>query len=518
MKDNKNIPEPEVFTNKIEETIDDLFKPTKNIEIDPLTQEVKEIDAEKSVEEQPEIELELAIEEPTQEGSPQEDVKEVKENDKAYTKENEPKPEPELEPEIELELIEEEGTEDISLEVEEAKEKEDDISLRLGRLREDIYTIEWEVSGQELSETLKELRAIVDLPEIKANRDIAFLLSLSARVLEMGVNAPEKMEATAPHTLKRAIETAITIHQGKMASQDELEEIKTGLEELLEKEAVVTSDTQAKPQRGKKEEPKPHIPQTTEKKVVQSSSKAHDKEAEKVILAHIHQLQRQVNRIVPLERLLSNTPGMEKLYKFHRSIRSNLEKEINVLAQYFFPGIDLELPKADASEEKKADYVSEIKGQGCPWKQLLTISLEGMEIGIPAEQVVYASQPPFFSKSFIKKADTLPLAKLKPWPWSRLSGLFGGTLSEMNEKELGSLELPIIKKLDDSELPVPSNFFVIVIYDGEKGAVLRTQESPISINVPENARCQMSDSGSFAGQVEVNGNKIRVLTADSVAR
>ena len=514
MKKNNDIPEPELFTSKIEETIDDLFKPVKEIEIDPLTQEIKEVEAKKPLEEQQEIELELAIEEAPEKKEAKEPAQE--EQEAPVSQEEEP------EPEIELELIDEEGTEVLSLdlqeETEEQPEKEDDISARLERLREDIYTLEWEVSGKELSDALNELKSVLDIPGIKAQEGISTLLALSARVLEMGAKAPEKMKATAPHTLKNAIETVINVHQSQNVDQAQVDKIIGELEELLGKAGAEMTPSATKPKHETSKEPPQEKAERRMTEAMETPAKRLSKEAEKVLVSHIRQLQKEVNKILPLERLLSSTPGMEKLYKFHKNLRSSLEREIRVLSQYFFEGIDLELPKATASEDKGSDYAPEIKPKGCPWKQLLTLSLEDMEIGIPAEQVVYMAQPPWLSKGFIKKAEAVPLSRLKPWPWSSLSSQFKGKLSEMDEKELGSLELPVIKKLDNTELPVPSSFYVIVIHDGEKGAILRTKESPISINVPQNAKCQFSDSGSFAGKVEVNGNKINVITAESVSR
>ncbi len=537
MKNNNNLPEPEIFTDKIEETIDDLFKPVKQIEIDPLTQEVKEVAPKEEESQEPEISLELSLEpeavpETTESADEPEPELELEVAEAVATEEEEVAEAQEPEPEIELELVEESEAPSLEIEVEEPKEDTSDgLTARLDKLREDIYTIEWEVSGNELTEALSELKNILELPEIKGLVGVHSLLSLCAEVLERSKNAPQKMKANAPGLIKRSIEAVISMHSGSPVEKAEIEKLQDELTAILgqhelelqpapeEKVAQAPETTESAEviQEQISSPAAPEAPPAEESSATKSTSLS--KEAEELLISHIQTLQKDVNRILPLEKLLSNTPGMEKLYKFHKNIRISLEQEIERLTNYFFEPGAIQLPKPDTSPKRKEEYEAEITGQkGCPWRQLLTFSIDGMEIGIPAEEVAYISEPPWLAKSFIKKADSLPLSKLKPWPWSKLAGLFTNKLAELDDKELSALEFPVITNLGETELPVSSSFYVIVLYDGEKGAVLRSPEAPISINVPENAKCQTNSGGALAGEVEINGTKISVLTAKSVNR
>ncbi len=524
MKNNNDIPEPDVFTNKIEETIDDLFKPVKQIEIDPLTQEIKEIDSEEKTpetppEKEPEIELELAIEETEEEKKTPVEAAEDDEKTQCDVSED-------SEPEIELELIDEDDGEKLELdmeEVEKQKDEKDETVSRLQKLREEIYTIEWEVSGQELSEILSELTDILELPGIKQRAVIFEILSLSAKVVEEVARAPEQMAARTPHVLKKSIETVIDIYSSNNADKTEIEKIGKELNGLLSQKTVPETETAPsappeKPKESVKAEVNASEAVKTDKAERTAAPRTIDKEAQEVLISHIQELQKEVNRILPLERLLSNTSGMEKLYNFHKGVRSNLERQISILSRYFFADVDIELPKPDLSEHRREDFASEIEPHGCPWKELLTFSIEGREIGIPADEVAYISQPPWLSKSFIKKAATIPLSKLKPWPWSKLASLFSNTLAGLDEKEILKLEFPVVSDIGGIKLTTGSDYYVVVLFNGKKGAILRTDETPISINVPAEAKYKLDSQGSFAGVVEVNGNTILVLTADSINR
>jgi len=532
VKNNDNLPEPEVFTSKIEETIDDLFKPAKQIEIDPLTQEVKEVATEQQkVESKSEISLELAIEEPlTEEGKEVQQEPEIEvtgSKSTAVNKDEIVQPEQERqaleadreeEPQIELELVEEEPA---ILEVEADENKQsDEVLLTLQRLREDIYTIEWEISRKELLDSVSELQKIIELPEIKSDSIALTILSLSAEVLKNASKAPNEMKSNAPSILKRAIEAVITLRSGASLANDEIETVKQHLHSLLIPKARKSPKAPIPPQT----EPEAHQKfentwPELESTISTDTSKEPEwnEEANKLLLSHLKELQKQVNRIIPLEQLLLKTSGMEKLYKFQKNVRQDLEKEIERLSRFFFKDLDINLPKPERTY-KHEDYESEIASNRCPWSQLFTLSINGLEIGIPVEEVVYNAQPPWLSKSFIKKTNILPLSKLKPWPWSKLSKLFKNRLAKVTESELTKMKFPVVKRLGNTELTVAANFYVIVLFNGNKGAVLRTQESPIMINVPQNAKCQQATDGSFAGEIEINGNKISIVTAESVNR
>jgi len=574
VKDNNNLPKPEVLTSKIEETIDDLFKPTKQIEIDPLTQEVKEITSGDSHHDtEPEISFDLSfdetledepkvVEEPKlEEAKAREEVPIIKEPD---TKEDlelsldelEPKPEPEIEPvpepddEIELELFEEETDELETWAEEESFEEVDETFQKLEKVREDLYTIEWEVSDNRLTGALTEIRELLEVPEIKSNENATSLLILSYNVLKQSLKLPEKMKVNAPSILKRTIEMVIDIYKGVPVGNAEVRSMKMELKTLLRPPKAKRKPTKTKVRKVRKPAPpktkiQPEIkPDTdavsdtgtsTEKLSFQDLKDSLDdlqtshssslnigpipeqQEAKEILASHLQELQRQVNRILSLEKLLANTSGMEKLYKFQKNIRESLENEIARLFRYFFEpgGLELPTPASPGKMEREPELQKE---HGCKWDKLLTLSIEGVEIGIPEEEVVYIGEPPLLSRNFIKKANFVPLSKLRPWPWSKISRKFSNKLTGIEERQLSKLSFPVVRNLDDLPLKVPPKFYILVLFDGENGCILLTRDTPILINVPQDAKYEKKRNSSFDGVVEIHGIKISVLTAKSVNR
>ncbi|RUM87152.1 MAG: hypothetical protein DSZ23_06195, partial [Thermodesulfatator sp.] len=241
-----------------------------------------------------------------------------------------------------------------------------------------------------------------------------------------------------------------------------------------------------------------------------------DEQGRIILGRHLAELKRCVKRIQPLEELLSRTPGMEKLHRFQHDLRTDLEEQINQVSDYFFDGQVREVPEAPSSTKESPIDARHLQPSGCQWKELLTINVDGMEIGFPEDQVVYMSAPPWHAKSAIKKANNISLGKLKPWPWSKLKNCFLGRLAGLDDSTLSDMRFPVVRRLGETELQVPPSFVLILLYDGKRGAAILAEEKPIRIEIPGDASCEEKTGKGFEAEVNTHGNKIMIATADSL--
>ncbi|GEM_PF-3988854 len=535
MKENNSIPEPEIFTSEIEDTIDDLFKPSKKIEIDPLTQEIKEVA--KEADDSP-VEFELA-----QEGD------EIKPEEPTALLLEDQEPQDNQEEEealLELELEVEEEAEEIAVEMEPTPEDTDQgnrVGEILQELKQQIFTIEWEVTEPQIDQTLALVAGLLGAPEIRNQAPARSLVELMQKVLQHIQYRPEKVSATAPSVLKKAVAFLLDCHSGKSVSDDRAEGIAQELKALFDKaqqkeEATVLEnflllgEKTGEDQGAEKAETTSEMqgdgapalgPASTETETTTETTGSHTSkedllpgEAKRILQAHLVEIKRCINRIEPLEKLLAKTPGMEKLHSFQHDIRQRLERQLEELSNHFFEAMELELPEPPRTKTDSEEYARDMNLTPCPWAELFTITLDGMEIGFPADEIAYVSSPPWHSKSAIKKAHSLELNKLKSWPWSKLKGMFRGKLADFDESSLSSMSFPIIRHIGGQELPVPSNFTIILLFNGQTGVALLTGEKPIRIKIPKDAKWTKEQADGLEAEITTHGNVIKVASANSL--
>lgn len=519
MKENNNIPEPEIFTSEIEDTIDDLFKPSKKIEIDPLTQEIKEFDQEQ--EEFP-VEFEMAEEEEKAVQGKQETEKDA-EGPTAQDL-TETFLELDIKPEVAGEIAEE--PEEKVTEAEKL-ETPDGLETKLDQLKQQIFTIEWEVTEPQIHQTLFLISGLMAAPELKGQPQAHSMLEFMEKVLRNIQYHPENVPATALSTLKNTTEYLFDLITGKNSLPDTgnslIQDLKALVvkpqkkqEEIVQEQLLVLDEEpeqagDMEAAAGKEE---------AETLTTAAAEPADDFLSERgrtLLKTHLIELNRYISRIKSLEKLLSKTPGMDKLYSFQHDIRLWLEGELAELSGFFFQVSELDLPEKVPARKESEDFSGTASARSA-WQELLAVSIEDMEIGFPADQAVYMSGPPWHSKSAIKKAATLSLNKLKPWPWSKLRGLFRGGLASLEDSVLSSMQFPVVRQLGGQELPVPSNFTVILLFDGKKGAVLLTEEKPIKIDIPGDAEWTEIQAKGFEAEVATHGNRIKVATSRSLNR
>ena len=561
MKKGNNIPEPEIFTSEIDDTIDDLFKPSKKIEIDPLTQEVKDVEIDDTIDDlfkpSKKIEIDPLTQEVKDVEQEQEDFPVAFELTEEEKKAAQAKPETEQDREPEGLAVEEQSETlvelDLELEVEgetaevvseaEKVKTPDDMKAKLEQLKQQIFTIEWEITESQIHETLSLISGLMAAPEVNGQPQAHSMMALMENVLRNFQYYPENIPAIAPSILKKTTQYLIDLLTGKDSSIDSDNSLLQDLKALVEKpeksekkidhEQIPVLDEEPE-QAGDMQGSAPAVEQPTEQKqpqvdVLVSMEKEENpatapaepaddflsEQGRHLLKKHLIELKRYINRIESLEKLLSKTPGMDKLYSFQHDIRLGLEGQLTELSGFFFQNVELYLPERGPARKESTDNSGTAPAQS-PWQELFSISIDGVEVGFPADQVVYVSGPPWHSKSAIKKAATLSLNKLKPWPWSKLKGLFRGRLGGLEDSVLSSMQFPVVRQIGGLKLPVPPNFTVILLFDGKKGVALLSEKIPIGIEIPGDAKWTEIRADGFEMEVESHGNSIKVATACSL--
>ncbi len=493
----ENIPDPNDFTKEIEGTIDNLFNPTKKIVIDPLTNEVKEVEEANSLileEEKKAKESEIAT--PVLEEDHQRENKETKEQiskdeillseptsieveseQTIETKEDknilELEPETlnltetqteqleddtdELEFELELEA-EEDTTTSLSVEGEEPNYTNENLKLT-EKLEQVVLTVEWEITPKLVEEALK---LVKQLKENISNEDIktSELLGLMEGILEHLLVSPDKLPTNAPIILKQGVKVLKKLVTDEhLTSQDELDNTLDELKKIL------------KPPKQPKKDRQDNIELKTQhketNKLDDSTTQHHDNTVDiriqnlllKTIEKQLKILDDCIDKILPVELTLSKTKEAEKLYLFHKTLREELEHQYNYIVE------NLEkfklLPKDFKKRERKQipssapikDLIKKEEVALCPWTRLLGINWNNRFSAIPPEvEIVYNGPIPRKAKNQTKSSNVLELSKFKAWPWTKIKGMFSGTLSQKSEEELRAITVPIIDNPTASKL------------------------------------------------------------------
>ncbi len=510
MAEKKDTLNPDILTDEIEDTIDDLFKPSRQIEIDPLTNEVKEVAEGKSPDEAS-ADMDLHLE-PLIPASPTTDESSGEE-----------KPEENLlELELELEPDSEAGKEGLP--------------VLLDNLDQQLSTLEWEITPEQVAAAIGTMKGINAEPGIRDISEARHLIRLMLDILGRMEDQPETIAANSPVILKKGLENLkqlATQYQAVGATLPEdlakgFETTALELERILEEEerpgetgegaTDIIPDTseageiQVEPEDDKDEDTCPTMPSplssrpdslhgavpaddTSEKSqpvtvshlrgpaeprpesVVSSPSEV---ESLHLLDEHIDVLVSCIEKIIPVEALLKNTSGMEKLYKFQEGIRSILEKEAMRLAK--LTGRELRLPDVESFGMPKT---SEQKPVLPPCDTILTINWGGKRIALSAEEVCFHGPPVWSMKRKLGSLSTFPLKGLKKWPWSKIRPMLNGKLAGLDEDALKQLEFPVVGPELVGEGGIGNRDgcacqVVIIMYDGSKGITILCETEPVS--------------------------------------
>ncbi len=199
-------------------------------------------------------------------------------------------------------------------------------------------------------------------------------------------------------------------------------------------------------------------------------------ECQGVLQYHLQVLDHCSRRVAPVENLFSNMNGQDKLHAIHYEVRCGLKDQKDYLVAVL-AGQNVEPPVP-----AKMELVSEQPIGDCPWAMLFATTWQGERVAFVPEQVCFDGKPGLFAGNLAKMI-SFELKKLKSWPWSALQARFRGDLAEMGNKELATLEFPVINVPVEGNGKCGKN--VVVLYDDSKGAVFFTGSELDNVSVAD---------------------------------
>ncbi|MDA8162189.1 MAG: hypothetical protein M0022_04680 [Desulfobacteraceae bacterium] len=478
------------FESEIESAIDDLFNPSKNIEIDPVTSSVREVgelsdaEKEKSLEASPESRFEL-------------------ENEPVIISEAHPL----------------------------------DMNGKFERCLQHLLTLEWEVTdaniglarssideffealGPDERPPLKEFQTLIgkffdlmltspgSLPmdglktlqqSLEAVKEIASggpagpelasasIAKLSGLVLGGVVQPVPGLPATDMHA-----QVAPPAPAGNLEEMEPLELEIEGEPLLVTKagDAVVSSGDTITAKAAMAEAP-PGISASAKIETPDESSKGLlPPGLYEAINGLMDDIDGCIGRMLRAERLMANTEGMEKLFMFYKGIREDLERGRIRLCEVS-PCFDRPLPytesdiavKKQAGPDKKDAHGPkqryEVEQDECPWTRLFMTSWGGKTVALIPGEIAFKGKTAWWTGKKIKDMDLIPLKILRSWPWAKIGALIEGELSKKDESELTSMLLPVLRA------PWPASAaggkgVVVILYADGCGAALLADAEPL---------------------------------------
>ncbi|MGV1099730.1 hypothetical protein ACUUL3_10035 [Thiovibrio sp. JS02] len=390
---------------------------------------------------------------------------------------------------------------------------------------EALLSLEWEISASNIDKcraALQEIQNNFDLDKAIAMTEVFALMD---RILEVMSVAPQNVPTSAPKTLKEGLHTLLAVTQAADLSLLEQTLIDPTLSELRSAVPNIPRDysklaqpaaakAQAKPAApAVKTPPKPRPAPASDTKpeaedpglelpaaAVSGKAPAGLGEA---VNAHITVLGKCIEkRIIPIENLFAKTPGYEKLHAIHTELRERLEKEkqilISALAGDYRPGSQ---PPAESLPDAAT------APRACPWQTLATATWDGKTIAFVPEQIAYEATPakkqagPFYA-----------LGNLKKGFFGKIGLAVRGALRQYDEATLRTMSVPV------AALPSRADTTLLIAFKDKCGMAFWLEGPSEEIDVPANApwTAGQDPDSLFAGQLQINGRNISVITLRSV--
>ena len=527
MDQTQKIPDPEDFTKNVESTIDELFSASRQIEIDPLTSEVKDLSQDETdqgpsfqvVDQEEKHPEEIQLSDTRKLEAPAEQI-EITTDEKIL----------ELDSGLELEL-EEKETEAVNLE------------QQFSQLNQLLLTLEWEVTKTHVVSAKKLVETIRKNPKIEAYKNLHELLDLMAITLEGMADHPEKMPTSGPEALQKGLDTLKNLvwneEQDPKAKEELLISAKKKLESAIDMEVPeVAHEIPEEPilerlvedvkdlepvleDNTREAAPKEEFPDQQEQvtdSILEADiqEKAAPIEPEfpehpmlvNAVQSHIKVLDDCIGYILPVEKLLARTPGMEKLHHFQQNIKSRLEKQKEILEKALTGVYEPSVEKTPSSSVS------------CPWHELVVTQWDQKQVALAPEDVAFAGTAPWWAQKGLTKLKTFKLKKLKTWPWTKLQPLMQGELSNHGESQLKKLEFPVLQKsISPFSYSQPSdNPTVLVLFRANKGLVLMLGTPLKTISVAPECSWEPSaeSNGPWVGNLKIENKQISVATMESL--
>ncbi len=204
-------------------------------------------------------------------------------------------------------------------------------------------------------------------------------------------------------------------------------------------------------------------------------------ECQMLMQYHLQVLNHCARRIAPIEKLFADMDGQQKLHAIHFEIRSGLMGQLNYVASALagefgpLPPLPKLATAAPATSSQGPASTASAASTACPWTTVMVGRWRGEHIAFIPEQVCFQGKGGFGAGN-VARQQSLKLKKLKSWPWSGLKSKFRGTLAEKTNKELASLEFPVL------DVPVPASGRdgknIVVLFQAAKGGVILV-DSPL---------------------------------------
>ncbi|HDH99061.1 MAG TPA: hypothetical protein ENF70_08030 [Deltaproteobacteria bacterium] len=544
MDQTKKIPDPEDFTKNVDSTIDELFSATRQIEIDPLTSKVKGLSQDK-----------------TDQGL----FFQVVGREEKHPEEIQPSDTIEMEsPDEQIEIATDEKILELDseLELEEKETEAVNLEQQFSRLNQMLLTLEWEVTQTQVVSAKNLIETIRKNPKIEADKNLHEPFSLMIRILEGMADHPEKMPTFGPETLQKGLDTLKNLvwnkEQDPKAKEQLLISAKKGLESALDiavpevahevsgeavSEQLVEDIDDPEPRhqdapgialKEKSPDQREQISDSVLEADIQEKAAPPEPEFPghpvlvDAVKSHIKVLDDCIGYILPVEKLLARTPGMEKLHNFQQNLKSRLEKQKEILEKALPGDYEPSVDVRDYAAQRTEDITIEIDKKektpsssvSCPWHELIVTQWDQNQVALAPEDIAFAGTAPWWAKKGLNKLKTFKLKKLKTWPWTKLQPLMQGTLSNQGESQLIKLEFPVLQKsISSFSYSQPSdNPIVLVLSHADKGLVLML-DSPlktISVDPEYSWEPSAENNGPWVGNLKIENKQTSVATLESL--
>lgn len=503
------------FTLNVDSVIDDLFSPTKRIEIDPVTNTIKELKPEVEAQPQPSV---------------------------AKTIQSPPKPQPKPDDSVTLELtpyspsipkppVAPSTEQPVELKTEKIVEN-NLLKEVFDNANQAMMALDWEANDKNIYSSKEAIQKASSLLDANKHASIKELLKLIDNILSEMANDLKSIPPSTPKLAYKAFDAVHSLIVNDVTNPTELaaatmrplQEIKN-LIKLLEDEKKKGQSALLQPQEEPEElqldleeatapsKPAPSMAKpsvfpiskplsttehaTEKQQQFQAPSEAAfaNKESnveleaiKKQIAQHTEQLARWIELLLPVEQLFQNKESFKKFYVFLNTIRKDMETQKGLLSAIYAGtavadvqtqasrlGELANLAKAIQSEQKQEEVVEK-----CPWDQLVIGETDAGIAAFVASQIVYEGFVPWMTRKKCTGIDTFSLKLLKAWPWSDLKSIFKGELNKLTNQELANMELTLARPSKD--ITTVSQPYALVLFDNGKGvsALLKSQLTPIS--------------------------------------
>lgn len=495
----------EQLTQEMENAIDDLFKPTKTIEIDPLTNEIKD-----------EKNLQTSnILSPT--------ISTQKHDTDTISKQE-------------------------SLSIVDMTSLSPETQTALKELQQSLLTIDWEITishikqsrmlldrlngtltekqiqiAQKIMSQMADILATIEstpLPQIPANSpklliDLYNFLEQSLisinQITEKTISIPpelskqitnffeqiERIQQETPLTIE--IETASSSISQTLTSDKE-----------LSKEIVSSVGIASEPDITSYKHPTKIKPIEVPQNLLTSPSTSSS--LTEVITNHTQKLAKWIDKLNTLEKILAGVSGMEKLLAFYKQLKDDMAAEERILLQ----SIGKPLGSVEHHQPISSPTPVQPKPKACPWHLLVRTEWWGKRIAFPQEYIAFEGKLPWGRGRQLITKDVFQLKMLKKWPWSKISSLLQGSMANLNEKQLAAMSIPILVSSEPPPSIIITDPHIIILWNHEtsKGCAILADTPTLPFKTDTWVWDDTPQKPFFAGILRKNEDEIYVLSQE----